>query len=114
MREIKFRYWDRSRKTMVYDINPGVADESDRFIVMQYTGLKDKHGKEIYEGDIVKEESIYVSPEMTLKRYKTDDQIWVIKSLDDFFIEFGYAYDHIVEEEKKDFRTGKFFEIEVT
>ena len=66
MRELEFRAWDKVEKKMLFDTDPFALHVSgsnepllakkhrnEDCIFEQYTGLKDKNGKEIYSGDIV-------------------------------------------------------------
>jgi hypothetical protein len=64
-REIKFRAWDIELSIMGVPFDPFDSQFlstggtfSEGTIFMQYTGLKDKNGKEIYEGDVIAIETV--------------------------------------------------------
>lgn len=118
-REIKFRMWHKKSKKM-FDVesinfkdrslnmwNSGMYSLStfslDDVILMQYTELHDKNGKEIYEGDIVKitgnkgidiGKVIYEYNGFTLDVMNTDRFYGRINLLEKFIEVIGNAYDN--------------------
>ncbi|AUS10917.1 hypothetical protein C0W65_02080 [Bacillus subtilis] len=98
MREIKFRVWDIVWKKMLTHEDLWDAPFNELFIstpdqrpynIMQYTGLKDKNGREIYEGDSI----LYdrnIAPSIDSRKYvvKWEDSKFVLtnssETIDDF------------------------------
>lgn len=112
MKEIQFRAWDKKNKKMYYGYEPdrpnmidfdgnlcitgaGNRDEyggptdyisgcdQENYILMRYTGQKDKEGNEIYEDDIVENYDFINAPfRFGIITFENDLGCWKIKSLD--------------------------------
>jgi len=133
MRELKFRVWSVDNKQFVKSIyhahtecyicisamfgNPVIFSQygeevelhETKYIIQQYTGLKDKNGKGVYEGDIVKINRCYIRP------FVNEKQQIDYKFIDDGEVEVGQvlwgwntqkylvSYEHIRHDDIEDF-----------
>ena len=75
MRELKFKIWDGEKMKGIRDVNLLNPCDPETILIplnhkiMQFSGLKDKHNKEIYEGDIIQGEVKILKPQQVTFQY---------------------------------------------
>jgi uncharacterized phage protein (TIGR01671 family) len=103
MREIKFRVWCKNKNEWEQDLimltpNGGICQlkngvhipcKPDTHIIQQSTGLKDKNGKEIYEGDIIRIYEHIFSPYNFIVEFSKANHCWWFSGVEED--EFGMS-----------------------
>ena len=110
-REIKFRCWDRLLKKMFYDISFIHVKDSMTYsiyenktgkyfasqaVIMQFIGLFDMNGEEIYEGDLIDDDGIVMTVRFVRDQFRkcNEHDSWGIHPLDQVEV-IGNVYEGI-------------------
>jgi uncharacterized phage protein (TIGR01671 family) len=101
-REIKFRAWAYASRKMFYPDDDGIiiakgcVSALPNTTLMQFTGLKDKNGKKIYEGDIIRSKPLmFDTGKCIIAQVKWDERraMWMVEEIDPNYKEVEYLHE---------------------
>jgi len=100
MREIKFRVWDSISKKLhgwdVISILPLYEFiHLEHYTIEQFTGLQDKNGKDIYEGDIVFDQVKGFDKRKSIVEWDSCNPCMVLKRIDNKYTFQDLEYDFV-------------------